>query len=1242
MKNRKNILKEAGILIILTALIFFSYPVAAGEVIFHQGTYPPGSALFLTSASNMAYLVQDDFWGLTDEITDVHWWGRVNHFTGSGWEAGNPVGMKFNIAFYQDSSGSPGTLVASFVDVEPTYRDTGLNYGGYNLIIFETSISSPVSLTNGWISIQSTYSPSDSSFLWACSPDNTPNALQNSITMGYGVAFNLTTGCVSEKMYVVEMLKDINPGAGGSYPYWKIIHNSNMIFGAMDGIHGMELWITDGTASGTALLKDINPGVASSDPDGYRFMEYDNKIFFGAYDGTHGGELWVTDGTTAGTTLVKDINPGAGNSDLEGYVFLAYDTKLFFCANDSTHGFELWVTDGTAAGTTLVKDINPGASSSYPFYMIELNDKVYFGADDGTHGRELWVSDGTAAGTIMLIDFNPGVSHSDPIRFIELNDKLLFTADDGAHGRELCMTDGTAAGTTLVKDINLGLGSSHSDPSNFFVFDNKLYCRATDGINGYELWVSDGTEIGTFMLKDIYPTGDSYPQSFVEFDSRLFFNAISASGQELWVTDGTTAGTQLFKDIIAGPGSSAPFSFLVFNNKLFFSANDATHGRELWMSDGTEPGTTQLMDINPGSDSSNPNQFDIYDNQVFFGANDSTHGPELWKLEILGSPCIGGHMLNDCDGEGLAGWTINLYNAAKDKIATTTTNATGRYQFCDLTPGEYTVCEEVKTGWTNITATCIDVVLTCENSLDNDFRNTPLLCIKGRNINDCNGSGLAGWTINLYNETQSKIATTTTNATGGYLFCGLVPGEYTVCEEVKDGWMNVSDPCIDIVLTCDDSMGNDFGNQKLMCISGYLLDYFTNEGLPGWEINLTRFDGGYQASTMTNATGFYEFCDLMHATYIIEVTEQQGYTPLEPIEVMVVCEDSTGNNFVIQESLFCIEGYKINYCTGEGLEGWTITLKDDAETVIATTTTDTSGKYQFCDLLSGTYTVCETMKDGWTNISQTCITVILTCDDYINVNFTNRELFSVNVIKFYDANANGIKDTGEPELTGWKYHIDGSDYFTPDDAVVCPGTYTVTEYMPMQTCWKNTTPTSVEVTVDESCHTVTVLFGNLCLGPGGGKTIGFWGNKNGQALINDADLVMLRALNLKDKQGNDFNPTTKTQLKTWLRGASASNMAYMLSAQLAAMKLNVETLPDDTAVDPDALIYAPGTMSANTLGYATVGDIMLEANAALAADGYTPKGDPNRAYQERLKNALDNANNNKTFVQQDPCAFSFA
>ena len=38
------------------------------------------------------------------------------------------------------------------------------------------------------------------------------------------------------------------------------------------------------------------------------------EIFFNRIDPVSGTELWVTDGTTAGTHLVKDINPGAASS----------------------------------------------------------------------------------------------------------------------------------------------------------------------------------------------------------------------------------------------------------------------------------------------------------------------------------------------------------------------------------------------------------------------------------------------------------------------------------------------------------------------------------------------------------------------------------------------------------------------------------------------------------------------------------------------------------------------------------------------------------------------------------------------------------------------------------------------------------------------------------------------------------------------------------------------------------------
>ena len=49
-----------------------------------------------------------------------------------------------------------------------------------------------------------------------------------------------------------------------------------------------------------------------------------------------------------------------------------------------------------------------------------------------------------------------------------------------------------------------------------------------------------------------------------------------------------------------------------------------------------------------------------------------------------------------------------------------------------------------------------------------------------------------------------------------------------------------------------------------------------------------------------------------------------------------------------------------------------------------------------------------------------------------------------------------------------------------------------------------------------------------------------------------------------------------------------------------------------------------------------------EANTELGLRGLTLSGNPYRSYQERLKNALDNANNNRSFVQPAPCPFSFA
>jgi hypothetical protein len=248
---------------------------------------------------------------------------------------------------------------------------------------------------------------------------------------------------------------------------------------------------------------------------------------------------------------------------------------------------------------------------------------------------------------------------------------------------------------------------------------------------------------------------------------------------------------------------------------------------------------------------------------------------------------------------------------------------------------------------------------------------------------------------------------------------------------------------------------------------------------------------------------------------------------------------------------------------------------------------------------------------------------------------------TLSVDKFYDANANGTFEEGTDSLiNGWKVRIqDGIDFirYTPVTIIVEPDDYTVTEFLPLETNWFRTTPNPVNVTL-ENGDEKTVVFGNVCVGAGGGLTLGFWSNRNGQALFGTDDLNLMVSLNLRNANGTDFNPASYTAFRTWLLSASATNMAYMLSAQLAAMELNVL----NGKVSGTSIIYAPGTASANSLGFAYVSAVMAEANTALGANGLTLAGSPDRTLQEALKNALDNANNNLTFVQATPCPFSFA
>jgi uncharacterized repeat protein (TIGR01451 family) len=387
------------------------------------------------------------------------------------------------------------------------------------------------------------------------------------------------------------LVQDIHPN-GSAYPYELTAVGGQLFFRATDEAAGRELWVSDGTEPGTRRVKDISPGTASSYPGDLTEVKRDTTslLFFHAHDGSlgRGRELWVSDGTEAGTALVRDIMPGSDSSDPGNLV--ARDGAVYFSAKDGTRGIELWRSDGTAAGTFLIKDIRPGPASSYveDLVLVVGTGHLFFRADDGTHGRELWTSDGTAAGTVMVKDIATGSASSNPVELAAVGNVLYFSADDGSGGQELWKSDGTAAGTTLVKDI--APGGAASNPSSLTGANGTLYFVADDGAvgHGFELWKSDGTATGTVLLKDILSgSASSFPDSLVAVGDWLFFSANDGDqnhGRELWRSDGSRAGTILAGDINPGPRSSNPQSLVAQEGLLYFNADDGDqgHGAELW------------------------------------------------------------------------------------------------------------------------------------------------------------------------------------------------------------------------------------------------------------------------------------------------------------------------------------------------------------------------------------------------------------------------------------------------------------------------------------------------------------------------------------------------------------------------------------------------------------------------------------------------------------------------------------
>ncbi|MDD1719535.1 MAG: PKD domain-containing protein, partial [Methanoregulaceae archaeon] len=338
--------------------------------------------------------------------------------------------------------------------------------------------------------------------------------------------------------------------------------------------------------------------------------------------------------------------------------------------------------------------------------------------------------------------------------------------------------------------------------------------------------------------------------------------------------------------------------------------------------------------------------------------------------------------------------------------------------------GVYDLGEVLKPGWTqSIPNTTVEVNGTNLNPMFT-FRNIQGQgSVSGYKYNGTSSEGLSGWTIVLSNMTIGTF-TTSTDGAGAYSFLNVPWGVYDLGEVLKPGWtQSIPNTTVEVNGTNLNPIYMFRNIQDQGSVSGFKYNGSTSEGLSGWTIVLGNQEIGTLVTT-TDANGAYTFSNVPFGTYNLGEVPKAGWTQSAstPNTTITLDEEIRNPTYTFRNSRIAgyISGYKRD-SEGNGLSGWTITLRNSSTGFSRSLSTDSRGFYNYTGLDWMSYTLDESPQPGWiqTGSPTNPVTINASHLSLVNQNFTNKR--QGGYISGYKRDPAGIG------LPGWRITLRGAN-----------------------------------------------------------------------------------------------------------------------------------------------------------------------------------------------------------------------